>query len=145
MAFRQIFSRRPKKQEEDSPLLEWLVQAWNVVGQVQEWIEIGGSGGEPAFQNSWVNLNTTTHSTAAFYKDPFGRVHLKGVIKDGTLDVAAFTLPAGYRPSVINIFGTVATNLIGRINIQSNGNVIIATPTTNTWVALDGISFRAEQ
>jgi hypothetical protein len=63
----------------------------------EAWHEIGASG-EPAFQNAWVNEDPTGEVTAAFYKDPFGTVHLKGLVSTGA-NGNIFVLPAGYRPS----------------------------------------------
>ena len=40
---------------------------------------IGDAAGKnPAFENSWVNYNSSTHETAGFYKDSLSRVWLKG-------------------------------------------------------------------
>src|SRR5689334_8472746 len=49
----------------------------------EAWHEIGAAG-QPAFENGWVNESPTTETTAAFYKDPFGVIHLKGLITSGT-------------------------------------------------------------
>jgi hypothetical protein len=62
----------------------------------EAWHEIGAAG-QPAFQNSWINEDPTGEVTAAFYKDPFGVVHLKGLVTGGS-NATIFTLPAGYRP-----------------------------------------------
>lgn len=59
------------------------------------WHEIG-SGGEPAFQNSWVNVGGS-YDTAAFCKIG-GITFIKGSVKTGTLGTTVFTLPVGYRP-----------------------------------------------
>jgi len=71
--------------------------AQNLTDQTMDtWHAVGGVG-EPAFQNSWVNFGAP-YAAAAFRKDPFGRVMLRGSIKSGTINQTAFTLPAGYRP-----------------------------------------------
>lgn len=62
----------------------------------QDTVHLVGGGGEPAFTNSWAN---DAGSTAYFYRDSMDRVHLSGEIKSGTA-LAAFTLPAGYRPTL---------------------------------------------
>lgn len=64
-----------------------------------EAVHVVGAGGEPAFQNSWVN-NTAGYPGANFYKDR-GRVYFGGQIKGGNPGTVAFTLPAGYRPSAL--------------------------------------------
>ena len=61
----------------------------------EKFIEVSGGIG---FQNSWANEGAG-YNTAAYRKDKNGFVHLKGVIKSGSSNTVAFTLPAGYRPS----------------------------------------------
>lgn len=50
----------------------------------------------PTLTNSWVNYGGS-ESTAG-YRKIGDRVELRGLIKDGTLAAAAFTLPTGFRP-----------------------------------------------
>ena len=110
-------------------------EAWHIVG----------NNGEPAFLNSWTNYGAApTYSQVAFYKDPVGVVHLKGLLKSGTLTASAFNLPAGYRPAENYNVGVAANAAFGYVLISANGAI---TPWTgsNVWFSLDGISFRAEQ
>ena len=58
-----------------------------------------GAPGEPVYQNGWTHGGISTDSTAGFYKDPLGVVHLKGVLASSVGSGTAFTLPPGYRPS----------------------------------------------
>lgn len=101
----------------------------------------------PTLANSWADYNATTYYGAGYYKDEMGTVHLKGLIKNGTLGASAFTLPAGYRSSKLMVIGTIAgsgaTDVLGRLDINASGNVI---PNSggNTYFSLDGISFRAD-
>ena len=111
-----------------------------LVGNCEDWHEVGESG-EPAFENSWVNYGSGFES-AGFYKDPFGRVHLKGLVKTGTVGVAMFTLPSGYRPSATVLFSVHSNGAEGRVDINSSGAVIAVSPSNNAYVSLDGISFR---
>lgn len=130
---RQLFPRPQWLKVTGIPevLTDWLLRAWNIVGQVQEWIEIGASGGIQ-FENSWANTGGA-YETAAFYKDPFNRVHMKGRIGTGTAATTAFTLPSGYRPlATINVDGVVIT---------SAG--LVQPGTTPDY--LDNVSFRADQ
>jgi hypothetical protein len=124
-------------------LTQWMRKVYDKLMQVEEWHEIGDTN-EPAFANSWVNFGSP-YNDAGFYKDPQGRVHLKGLIKLGTVGSAAFTLPVGYRPDNSLILSTISNSSTGRINLTSGGAVIPVSPSNNTWVALDGLSFRSEQ
>lgn len=106
-----------------------------------------GSWTAVTFQNSWTNYSTPTWAPAAYYKDAMGFVHLKGLIANGTLGSTAFTLPAGFRPANARLFGPITGgNTIGRIDINTNGTVVIQNVgTPQTWVTLEGITFQAEQ
>lgn len=102
----------------------------------------------PTLTNSWVNFDIVNGNGAGYYLDEVGVVHLRGIIKSGTLGAAAFTLPAGYRPFKILVMMAISddgvNNLISRVDIDSGGNV---KPTTGgtAFLSLEGISFRAEQ
>jgi len=116
-----------------------LVPAPALIGP---WHSIGAPG-EPAFQGTWVNFDTDR--PARFCKDASGFVHLEGLIKSGTINTVAFTLPIGYRPGHVGgsahfvvdsngAFGVVTVNVSGDVN-PFVGN--------NTYVSLATIHFRA--
>jgi len=110
-----------------------------LVEPAENWHEVGTQD-EPVFENSWINYNSTTHQTMAFYKHN-GRVYLKGLIKSGSIPSVAFTLPEGYRPPLIVNIGTVSNATFGAFNILSDGSITIIAGNT-AWVSLDGASFR---
>jgi hypothetical protein len=99
----------------------------------------------PNLINDWVQYGDIWE-TAAYYKDDFGIVHIKGMVKDGTLGSPAFVLPSGYRPSKSTFIAAVyfdgTSYGVGRIEIQSNGNVIPRT-ASNRLVSFGYTSFRA--
>lgn len=99
----------------------------------------------PTFQNGWVNYDIATYEPAGYMKDSLGFVHLKGLVKSGTVGaVPVFTLPAGYRPSKQNLFPTVANENHGTIYVRPDG-VVQVTFGSNAYVSLSGITFKAEQ
>lgn len=103
-----------------------------------------GDDGEPAFVGTWVNYDTT-NEVASFYRDPFYRVFLAGLVKSGTSGTTIFTLPGGYRPRKRESFIVVTGNpgdSIGRVDVAANGDVIHVSGGTS-YVQLNGISFRA--
>ena len=108
---------------------------------VATWREIGG-GGEPAFENNWVNFGAA-HNTAAFYKDACGIVHIKGLVKDGTIGQTIFTLPVGYRPRGSEVVSSLSNAAIGRLDITSDGTVV-AVAGNNAYFTIH-YSFVAEQ
>ena len=114
---------------------------------IGSWIDVGGGGGNPAFANNWSNYAPTT-SKLGFRKDVNGVVYLRGFIKHSTgtgVLPAAFTLPAGYRPTVnLSLPTTIALNtgmVVGRITVSTSG---VVTPDRTgsasvVWVSLDGL------
>jgi hypothetical protein len=105
---------------------ENTVSVWTAATLTNSWVDYGGS-----------------EATAAYFKDQFGVVHLKGSIKSGTFSAAAFNLPAGYRPAQNRNFGTVSNNAFGYVNVSLNGNVTPVVGST-VYLSLDGIYFLAD-
>lgn len=103
---------------------------------------VGASGSSP-FTNSWANFGGT-NQPASYWKDQDGIVHLEGVVKNGTLGLAAFVLPPGYRPSLDRFFAVLSNSTFGTVQVTGSGNVIpLAVGTaSNASYALDGITFR---
>ncbi len=111
-----------------------------------EAVRLVGAAGQPAFRNGWVNFGGTRQG-AGFYKDPLGRVHLSGTVKNGSSG-AVWTLPAGYRPGAMLSF---TPSLIegaasgGRVEILASTGEIMPTTVSPAELSLNGISFRAAQ
>ena len=108
---------------------------------VESWTEVD-SAGAPVFENSWVNYDGL-HNTAAFYKDPFGVVHLKGMVKSGTVPSTVFTLPTNYRPDVYFTFPVISNSAIGTVDVLDDGQVVVSSGS-NVWLSLDVIRFRVD-
>jgi hypothetical protein len=123
-----------------------------------------GYNGQPAFAKDvgfpgyeWSNSWVWPQSEAAFYKDPYGVVHLKGKVKcvGNTCAQASliFQLPAGYRPADRNVFVTLSDAdgagngaTPARVNVDPDGWVNRTSQLGKTgWLTLDGITFRAAQ
>ena len=107
------------------------------------------SGGQddftnPTLLNSWEDFDTGVYNQVGYYRSTDGLVRLTGYIKDGTIGQVVFTLPVGYRPLKKVVIPTISNDAIGRVDIEPDGDVIV-TSGNNTYVALDGISFRAMQ
>lgn len=101
-----------------------------------------GAPGEPEFQNGAENFGDT-FSTAAFFIDHEGVVHLKGTVRSATFTVI-FTLPAGYRPSQQLFIPTQATSTSSAVYVYPNGEVEVrGGPGATNNYALDSITFRA--
>jgi hypothetical protein len=93
------------------------------------------------FQNGWTSDTSQNNAPARFYKDPYGVVHLEGVITGGG-GAFVFTLPRGYRPALRHIWpianGSGTNDGIGIV--MPSGSVLVF--PLNTSLSLDGISFR---
>ena len=107
-------------------------EAWHVVG----------ASGQPAFQNSWASYYSSGN-TIAFMKDTLGFVHLRGMVKSGTITATAFILPAGYRPAESYNFPAASNSAFGYGYILAAGNVVPQVGN-NAWFTLDGVTFKAE-
>jgi hypothetical protein len=58
------------------------------------------------------------------------------MIKNGTLNAPAFTLPAGYRPEFRVLVGVDSNGAHGRVEITPSGDVI-PVAGSNLWFQLD--------
>lgn len=111
---------------------------WNADGDLVDaesgWINVS------SMSNNWVNYGGPTYGVAA-YKKIGKRVYLRGLIKSGTLNKVAFTLPTDYRPQREKILSVAAANSPGYVYVQKGGGVYISSTCSATWTSLDSISF----
>lgn len=100
------------------------------------------------YQNSWIDYDTGTWYPGSYYKDSLGIVHLRGLVKNGTMGSNIFTLPAGYRPSKQILFSSLQNNASGRLDVTAGGGVVATAGlagVSNAFVQLDNVHFKAEQ
>lgn len=95
----------------------------------------------PTFLNSWVDFGGA-FNTAGYYKDPFGIVHLRGLVKSGVVNTPIFNLPAGYRPTATEVFVTDSNSAHAQVTVSAAGNVTLAFGS-NVYASLDGMTFKA--
>lgn len=116
---------------------------WNTINLGTDGIINQETWIEPTLQNGWVNYGIGW-AIAGYYKDKQGMVHVKGMLKSGTVgsSYAVFTLPVGYRPAEGLIF-TAQNQTSGarRLDMNDNGTVVPHT-ANNDWVAFY-FTFRA--
>ncbi|MEH3052384.1 MAG: hypothetical protein PGN13_00050 [Patulibacter minatonensis] len=102
--------------------------------------------------NNWANLGNG-YEEAGYRKDPFGVVHLRGVIRrvDGApTGIQIATLPEGYRPARSRTFSVEAgmpAATPARVDVHASGELGWAAGPTGEpdYTSLDGISFDAER
>jgi len=104
--------------------------------------EVGSGSPAAAFQNSWANYGTP-YTDARYWFDKDGKVCIEGTIASGSTSAAAFTLPAGYRPSKQKSFVCNANGAFGLVSVKTNGEVEI-TSGSSTLQSLDGICFERD-
>ncbi len=97
----------------------------------------------PKMVNKWVNYSARSYNSAGYYKDRMGVVHLRGLVKGGTVKNTIFTLPAGFRPPRRELRVVMNADITGRLDVLTDGRVYTYSPS-NKWVSLDGISFRVD-
>lgn len=96
---------------------------------------------------TWVNHSgdndTGTYKSAGYYKDRNNIVHLKGMVKNGTIGTSIFTLPVGYRPTNKLLFAVNANYAFGSVDIFPTTGQVYAQTGATTAFSLEGITFRA--
>lgn len=108
----------------------------------------------PSSVSGWANLSLVNgwtwyggvFSTPQYVKTSDGLVQLKGLIGGGssTYGSVIATLPPGFRPKARILSVVPDTANYGRLDILPNGQILYM-GTSNTWYALDGMVFPAEQ
>jgi len=101
------------------------------------------------FETNWENYSVVggnDFEDSQFYKHDNqvfigGLIHKTSGVNTGDI---MFTLPMGYRPAKNRIFTTQGENGLVRVDVNSNGEVVIKATfdTVLDWVSLDGILFR---
>ncbi len=87
-----------------------------------------------AFAGGWANLGAPAQ--VAQYRRVGDEVQLRGVIAGGTIGLAAFTLPAGFRPPA-TLYGAQASNgAYGQMSVTAAG---VVTPMVGSavWFSID--------
>jgi hypothetical protein len=113
-----------------------LRAAINAAAVPTAWTNLSLTGGWSNFGGGYAN---------ASYRKRGDEVQLRGLVAGGTIGgagvgTAIFALPSGFRPPFAQGFATIATNTLGRININPDGSTYCEIGT-NTFVFLDGLSF----
>ena len=91
----------------------------------------------PTLVNSWVAFDTRT---AKYKKADYGRVYLKGIVKNGTIGAPIFTLPTGYRPDEALTYAIPSNGVFGYVTVNTDGTVVCSAGS-NVSVSLSGINF----
>ena len=90
--------------------------------------------------NGWVNYADGVYEYGG-YRRVGDIVYLRGLIKNGAGGTVAARLPAGYTPPFDLVFPVIAGNLIGRVTVQSDGDLLVENIGSFGFLSLDGIFF----
>jgi hypothetical protein len=123
-------------------------EAWHGVGTAEApWaVDVGFPGYAWGPDWSW-NANTP-----GFFKDPWGVVHIRGMVKcTGNMcdsGSVVFKLPESYRPTRRHVFAAIGsgadtnTSALARVNVDPDGWVSRAPSLAgDIWLSLDGITY----
>lgn len=111
------------------------------VGHVEYWHTLGSTD-EPLLNSPWESVGGN-YAIPSYYRDPYGRVWLKGRIAGGASGSVVFQLPLGYRPSEYAPLSSIANDALARLEIRPNGDVVFLAGTASTYLDLDGLNFKA--
>jgi hypothetical protein len=98
---------------------------------------------EPELKSSWSNCGSG-YQAAGYYRDMGDVVRLRGVLAGGNTAPGAllFSLPAGHRPSAVEVFAVDSNGAHCAIRISPEGDVRLAAVASPVSISLDGVSFR---
>lgn len=98
------------------------------------------------FLNGWTNF-AGGFAVAAFTKDDYGMVYLRGLIKSGTIGQDIFILPSGFNPTSAVALGTTSNDgvnyLASYVRVSTSG-AVTAVAGGNSFFMLDGLAFQAD-
>ena len=96
----------------------------------------------PTLLNGWTDFGGV-YESVGYMKDEFGFVHIRGMVKGGSVGQNIFFLPEGYRPLKSQYHTCISADVVRTLNVQNNGGVFISAVASSNWVTLNGISFKA--
>ena len=102
-------------------------------------VTVNKSWQEIILTNEWENYGAGYQS--AQYKKIGNQIFLRGLIRNGSNNTIAFTLPSGYRPPADLKFTTNTNNEGGTAVVTINASGTVTINHYTGWVALEQISF----
>jgi hypothetical protein len=106
----------------------------------------------PTLLNGWVYYGAP-YEPPGYYMDVAGVVHLRGLVKSGTVGYATpiFILSKPYLPLYTPICPVISADALGEVRILAPGDssgasgaVVAAVIGSNPWLSLSGISFSTQ-
>jgi hypothetical protein len=85
----------------------------------------------PTLLNAWANSGAPLQ--VAEYRKVGDRVDLRGCVTGGTIGLAIFTLPTGFRPPANVSFAVNSTGAFGALTVTSAGAVVPSVGTAGSF------------
>jgi hypothetical protein len=104
-----------------SPWQQWLAGLPTDLTSAGAWNDVATTVG---YLNGWSNFGSI-YRAGAYRTDGDGIIRMTGLIAGGSLNTAAFILPAGFRPNKAVIVAAVSNFGAGSIQVESNGTVTV--------------------
>ena len=100
----------------------------------------------PTLNSGWSNFGGG-FASAGYYRDPLGVVWVRGLVVAGAgAGTTVFVLPSNYRPAANMLWMTIANTgslVISRLDVQSDGAVVIVIPSSPIAYVSLNCAFRA--
>ena len=96
----------------------------------------------PALATGWTNISPTNRTSAGYWLDAQGVVHLQGYVgysSGGTTTI--FTLPAGFIPIRCPLIPVITNTGPGSILVDQSTGVVSQLTGGTGWISLDGVQF----
>ncbi len=99
-----------------------------------------------AYQNGWTTYDTNW-DPASYTLDNQGRVHLRGLIKNGTTTAGtpALTMPAAARAPEYTHWSEVATNAMAHVSYIPASTSVAAKGYTNTFLSVNALYYTSSR
>lgn len=94
-------------------------------------------------QSGWSDYDSN-HSPATYMKDSLGFVHLRGLIKNGTVGSIITNMPVGYRSTKHMHWGSMSAGSFAVLRLDINGNLTSSNYSSTSYLTLDGITYKAD-
>jgi hypothetical protein len=131
---------KPSQRPDSIEYIQWLTkQVKQIQSSTPTWYE-------PTLLNGWENYGAGW-TPASYGRDSQGFIHLRGLIKSGTVTASTvlFVLPTDFRPTLnAGPFITISNGAASRVDVLADGSVTIEGTTSNVYLSLNTIYFYAD-
>lgn len=101
---------------------------------------------DASMSNGWVWFGVAPWPRLGYYRDQSGIVHLRGLVKNGTINADIYALPSGFRPANQTMFVVHSSSGAIRLDIAQTGAIrtVGAPAAVYSYLSLDNIHFQIQ-